>query len=67
MKEFKKCQANGVTDITEVLIGYDGIALANSKQSQQFELSLRDIYLALAEHVPAEDGSEKLVPNFYKT
>jgi len=67
MKEFKKCHANGVNDITEVLIGYDGIALANSKKAQQFELSLRDIYLALAEHVPAKDGSEKLVPNFYKT
>lgn len=67
MSEFNKCHANGVTEITEVLIGYDGIALANSKKAQQFELSLRDIYLALAEHVPAKDGSEKLVPNFYKT
>ena len=67
MKEFKKCHANGVTDITEVLIGYDGIALANSKKSAQFELSLRDIYLALAAKVPAKDGSETLVDNFYKT
>lgn len=65
--EFDQCNANGVTDITEVLIGYDGIALANSKESQQFELSLRDIYLALAAKVPAKDGSETLVDNFYKT
>ncbi len=67
MKEFKKCHANGVTGITEVLIGYDGIALANSKESPQLELSLRDIYLALAAKVPAKDGSETLVDNFYTT
>ena len=30
--EFKKCQGNGVTDIIEVLIGYDGIVVANSKK-----------------------------------
>lgn len=66
-KEFKMCQENGVKDITEVLIGYDGIAFANSKKSPQLSLTLRDLYLALAKEVPAKDGSEKLVPNFYTT
>jgi len=33
--EFDKCQANGVTDIIEVKIGYDGIVLANSKKMSQ--------------------------------
>lgn len=64
-KEFKMCQENGVKEITEVLIGYDGIAFANSKKSPQISLTLRDLYLALAKEVPAKDGSEKLVPNFY--
>ena len=31
--EFDDCQANGVTDVVEVLVGYDGIAIANSKKS----------------------------------
>ncbi|MEM7256498.1 MAG: substrate-binding domain-containing protein [Pseudomonadota bacterium] len=63
--EYDTCQANGVTDITEVLIGYDGIAVANSVDSEQLELSRRDIYLALAKMVPNSDGSETFVPNPY--
>ena len=64
--EFDSCQANGVTDITEVLIGYDGIAMANSVDAPKFELSRRDIYLALAKMVPNSDGSETFVPNPYR-
>jgi len=63
--EFDSCQANGVTDVIEVLIGYDGIAMANSIDSEQLDLSLRDIYLALAKMVPNSDGSETFEPNPY--
>ncbi len=63
--EYDSCQANGVTDIVEVLVGYDGIAIANSSKAPQFELSLKDIYLALAKDIPGPDG--KLVPNPNKT
>lgn len=59
--EFDDCQANGVTGVVEVLVGYDGIAIANSRKSQQMELTLLDIYLALAKDVPGPDG--KLIPN----
>ncbi|MGD2111825.1 MAG: PstS family phosphate ABC transporter substrate-binding protein, partial [Gammaproteobacteria bacterium] len=65
--EIETCKKNGVTEIVEVKIGYDGIALANSRKSEQLSLTLRDVYLALAKDVPASDGSEKLVPNPYKT
>jgi len=65
--EIDKCEKNGVHDIIEVKIGYDGIALANSKKSQVFSVSLKDIYLALARDVPDPSGSEKLVANPYKT
>jgi phosphate transport system substrate-binding protein len=63
--EYDDCQSNGVTDIVEVLIGYDGIAIANSRSAPQMQLSLKDIYLALAKDVPGADG--KLVPNPHKT
>ena len=63
--EVEKCAKNGVTEITEVLIGFDGIVLANSKASSQYKLSRKDIYLALAKWVPGKDG--KLVENPYKT
>lgn len=59
--EYDQCQENGVTDIVEVLIGYDGIVLANAKGAAPMELSRKDIYLALAKLVPGKDG--KLVEN----
>ncbi len=64
--EFELCQSNGVTDVVEVLIGFDGIVLANSNKTQVMDLSRKDIFLALAKEVPAKDG-EKLIPNPYKT
>ncbi len=63
--EVEMCSNNGVKDIIEVKIGYDGIALANSKKSDQFEVTRKDIFLALAKQVPGADG--KLVDNPYKT
>ena len=65
--EIEKCKSNGVNDIVEVKIGYDGIALANSIKAAPMELTLHDIFLALAGEVPATDGSETLVANPYKT
>jgi phosphate transport system substrate-binding protein len=65
--EFEKCQNNGVKGIIEVKVGYDGIAVANSKKARRMELSRKDIFLALAKDVPNPDGSETLVANPYKT
>ena len=41
--EIESCRKNGVNDIVEVRIGYDGIALANSRATAPLALSLRDI------------------------
>jgi phosphate transport system substrate-binding protein len=65
--EYDACVANGVKDIVEVKIGYDGIAIANSKDSAQYDLSLKEIFMALAKVVPDPEGSGKLIPNPYKT
>jgi phosphate transport system substrate-binding protein len=65
--EFDACQESGVKEVVEVKIGYDGIAIANSKESAQLALSPRDIFLALAKDVPDPEGGDKLVPNPYKT
>lgn len=59
--EYEKCQANGVTDIIEVLIGYDGIVLANAIGNAPLQLTRKDIYMALAAQVPGPDG--KLIAN----
>ncbi len=58
--EVELCASNGVAEIVEVQIGYDGIVLANSKKADRVELTLEQIFLALAKEVPV-DG--KLVPN----
>lgn len=65
--EFEMCQENGVTDIIEVLIGYDGIAIANSVNAEQLDMSTQDLFNALAKQVPNPDGSQTLIDNPYKT
>ena len=65
--EVDRCNGNGVTDIIEVKVGYDGIVLANSKKTDVMEVSRRDIFLALAREVPNPAGGEELVANPYKT
>ncbi len=49
--EIDLCAQNGVNEIIEVKVGYDGIVLANSKEAPQLNFKLRDIWLALAKDV----------------
>jgi len=60
--EVKRCHSNGVEEIVEVKIGYDGIVIANSKKSEAFSLSLRHLFLALAREIPV-DGQLVANPN----
>ena len=65
--ELEKCSKAGI-EVVEIKVGYDGIVIANSKKGEKFNLSKRDIFLALAKDVPegnAEGG--KLIPNPNKT
>ncbi len=63
--EVELCATNGVKDIVEVKVGYDGIVLANSRSSDIMKLTRKDIFLALAKDVP--DGEGKTKPNPYQT
>ena len=65
--EFATCKQNGVTEVVEVKIGYDGIVVANGKKAQPLKLTRTDLFLALAKEVPDPSGAEKTVPNPYKT
>ena len=64
--EFNKCTKNRIK-IIEVKLGYDGIVLANSKKGLFFNLTTRDIYLALAAQVPIDDEGSRLQDNPYTT
>jgi phosphate transport system substrate-binding protein len=50
--EFELCQSNGVKDITEFRIGSDGIVIASSKNAENLELTLEQLFLALGSKVP---------------
>ncbi|MEW6764888.1 MAG: PstS family phosphate ABC transporter substrate-binding protein [Pseudomonadota bacterium] len=65
--EVETCKKNGVDEIVEIKIGYDGIAIANSKDAAPVSLTLQEVFLALAKEVPDPKGGDKLVPNPYKT
>lgn len=61
--EIELCRSHGVSGITELKIGYDGIVLANHVGSPNYALSRKILFLALAREVP-KDG--RLVANPYR-
>ena len=61
-KEVKACADNGVKDIIEIVIGFDGIVFASASAKgtgtgTAYQLTAQDIYLALGEKVPSKDGT----------
>jgi phosphate transport system substrate-binding protein len=64
-KEFQLCTENGVTDITEAIIGFDGIAIAQDSKVAGFNVTKAQLALAVADEVPSKDG-KSLIKNPYK-
>jgi phosphate transport system substrate-binding protein len=60
--EYELCQANGVDNVSEALLGYDGLSIAVSRKGSAIDVSKEEIFLALAAEVP-QDG--KVVANPY--
>ena len=53
--EWDKCAENGVTDMTEALIGFDGLSMAVSRDTEyDWDMSLGEMYQALAAEVPVD-------------
>ena len=53
--EYSLCMENDVNDVTEALIGYDGLSIAVSRNSEfDWDLTLSEIYLALGAQVPVD-------------
>jgi phosphate transport system substrate-binding protein len=59
--EFEECQKNGVTEIIEIKVGFDGLSLAHAKDAKDFALTKQQVFNALAKEIPDKDG--KLVAN----
>ena len=64
--ELAQCAANGVAEVVEVKIGYDGLSLAQSMAGKEMAVNRKELFLALAKEVPNPDGSASLVDNPYK-
>lgn len=52
--ELERCEENGVTDITEAKIGSDGIVLGLAASNEPIDLTLEQIFLAVAAQVPVD-------------
>jgi phosphate transport system substrate-binding protein len=53
--EHALCEENGVTSVSEALIGYDGLSIAVSRANEtEWDLTLGEVYLALAAQVPVD-------------
>jgi phosphate transport system substrate-binding protein len=65
IKEFNLCERNGVSNITEIMFGYDGIVVAQSNQNPQFGLTKQELLLAVAKLVPNKDNNA-LIENPYQ-
>ncbi|MDQ7017848.1 MAG: substrate-binding domain-containing protein [Robiginitomaculum sp.] len=63
--EWKICHKNGVTQIVEVKIGYDGIVIANGIHAPAFNLTLKQVFLGLAAQIPVADDNCVLKDNPY--
>ncbi len=64
--EIDACATNGISDVIEVKIGYDGIVIASANSSADMSFSRRDLFMALAKQVPG--GQEgQLVDNPNRT
>ncbi|MEE2525532.1 substrate-binding domain-containing protein [Hyphobacterium sp. HN65] len=53
--EYELCQSNGVREIVELPIGFDGIVISNVSTGPELDISRGQIWQALAAQVPAED------------
>mgnify|MGYP002633985845 CR=1 FL=1 len=61
-KDLDTCAANGVTEVMEIRIGYDGIVFASDVNGAEFAFTPSDIYAAIGGQV-AKDGALVANPN----
>jgi phosphate transport system substrate-binding protein len=65
--EFVTCSQNGVKDIIEIKIGFDGLTISESKKGKLSALTRKDVYLALAKQIPNPSNPTELIANPNKT
>ncbi len=62
-QEYLTCKENNVSDITELMFGFDGIVIAESNVNEDVSFTKEHLFLALAKEIPTKEG--KLIKNPY--
>lgn len=65
--ELQACAQNGIKEVVEIKVGYDGLVIAENKSASALKLTPKDVYLALAKNVPDPANPTSLIPNPYTT
>ena len=65
--ELQTCAQNGVKDVVEIKVGYDGIVIAENKSGASLNLTRKDVYLALAKNIPDPANPGQMIANPYTT
>lgn len=65
--ELARCEQQGVAEVIEVLIGFDGIVLGQDKHAERLQLTRKELYLALAARVPDPNTAGELIDNPYQS
>jgi phosphate transport system substrate-binding protein len=65
--ELQTCAQNGIKEVVEIKVGYDGLVIAENKSASALKLTPKDVYLALAKTVPDPANPTSLIPNPYTT
>jgi phosphate transport system substrate-binding protein len=60
--EFETCVKNGVADIVEVKLGYDGIVVASAKNGPKLAVTKYELYQALAKEL-YDPATKTFIPN----
>jgi len=63
--ELDTCKKNGINDVVEVKIGYDGLTVIAAKTNKLSALTRKEIYLALAKQIP--NSKNEMITNPYKS
>jgi phosphate transport system substrate-binding protein len=62
--EFEICKANGVDEVIEFKVGFDGLTIASAMGAPELNITRKQMFLALAKMVPDKDGN--MIENPYK-
>ena len=64
--EVKLCKSNNIENIIEIIIGYDGIVIANSKDSNKFDFTKQDLFKALSKYSTSNEYVETMSTNYFR-